>query len=177
MEHFYDKIHGWFTWPCLYRDMVAKFPSGSSFVEVGVFKGRSLSYLIVEMINANKEFSIIGIDLFVMLEISEDIVNSNLTSVKEKFNLITGNSVEVADSFKDESLDFVFIDGDHAYESIKEDILAWMPKIKNGGILAGHDYPLESIPPFSDIKRAVDEILGEKNDKKYINELCWLTVK
>lgn len=170
MEHFYDKIYGWFTWPCLYRDMVTKFPSGSSFVEVGVFKGQSLSYLIVEMINANKEFSITGIDLFVMPEISIDIVNSNLAPVKGKFNLIMGNSVEVVNNFGDESLDFVFIDANHDYESVKNDILAWMPKIKNGGILAGHDY-------FgSGVKQAVDEILGEKNDKKYINELCWLMV-
>ena len=177
MEHFHDKIYGWFTWPCLYRDMVAKFPSGSFFVEVGVFKGQSLSYLIVEMINANKEFSIIGVDLFVMPEISVDIVNSNLAPVRGKFNLITGDSEEVANSFENESLDFVFIDAEHAYENIKKDILVWMPKVKNGGILAGHDYPLDSIPPFPGVKLAVDEILGEKNDKKYINELCWLTVK
>jgi len=38
------------------------------------------------------------------------------------------------------SLDLVFIDGDHSYEAVKEDILHWLPTLRSGGVLAGHDY-------------------------------------
>ena len=168
MEHFYDNIKGWFTWPQLYKDMVAKFPSGSSFVEVGVYKGCSLSYLIVEMINANKEMSITAVDSF-----SENNqlnkFHSNLISVKDKYDTIVGNSWLSASKFDDKSLDFVFIDADHTYESAKKDILAWLPKVKAGGILAGHDYPT-----WEGVTRAVDELFKDNLNKKYVDEFCWV---
>ncbi|MBI5684050.1 MAG: class I SAM-dependent methyltransferase [Verrucomicrobia bacterium] len=41
--------------------------------------------------------------------------------------------------FPDKSLDFVFIDGNHGYSYVKQDILAWLPKIKPGGVICGHD--------------------------------------
>ncbi len=41
--------------------------------------------------------------------------------------------------FKDGSCDLVFIDGDHSYEAAKRDIEMWLPKVKPGGILCGHD--------------------------------------
>lgn len=42
--------------------------------------------------------------------------------------------------FDDESLDFVYIDANHAYESVKKDMELWFPKLKKGGLFAGHDY-------------------------------------
>ena len=49
-------------------------------------------------------------------------------------------SVSAAKQFTDRSLDFVYIDADHSYESCLADINAWHPKIRVGGILSGHDY-------------------------------------
>ena len=57
--------------------------------------------------------------------------------------------------------DLVFIDADHSYEGVKENILTWLPKVRPGGLLAGHDYEA-NIPFFEGVKRAVDEILGKK---------------
>jgi len=48
-------------------------------------------------------------------------------------------SLEAARLFRDESIDLVFIDGHHGYSHVREDILAWLPKVKRGGILCGHD--------------------------------------
>lgn len=59
--------------------------------------------------------------------------------------------------FEDGSLDLVFIDANHEYESVKSDIKLWQPKVKKGGILAGHDYAL--IPG---VTAAVDELIGVK---------------
>jgi hypothetical protein len=49
-------------------------------------------------------------------------------------------SVEAADRFDEGSLDFVYIDADHSYKACYEDLCAWYPKVKKGGIIAGDDY-------------------------------------
>ena len=48
-------------------------------------------------------------------------------------------SLEAANLIKDKSLDICFIDADHRYAAVKADILAYAPKVKDGGILSGHD--------------------------------------
>jgi predicted O-methyltransferase YrrM len=60
-----------------------------------------------------------------------------------------------------EQFDLVFIDANHEYMHVKQDILSWLPKVRPGGILAGHDYDPQ-IPMFSGVKQAVDEIFGNK---------------
>jgi len=49
-------------------------------------------------------------------------------------------SVEAARKFTDNSLDFVYIDGNHTLPFVIQDLVAWYPKIKPGGIISGHDY-------------------------------------
>jgi hypothetical protein len=74
-----------------------------------------------------------------------------------KYQTIKSGSAAAAVNFADQSVDFVFIDADHVYDRVKEDILAWLPKVKPGGIIAGHDYN----PPH-EVKQAVDEIFGSR---------------
>jgi len=50
-----------------------------------------------------------------------------------------GSSRDWAPKFDDGYFDLIFIDADHRYAGVKDDILLWMPKVKPGGILAGHD--------------------------------------
>jgi len=69
--------------------------------------------------------------------------------------LIVDDSVAAAAKIADASLDFIFIDGDHSYEGVQRDLLAWMPKVKPGGWLMGHDYGNK---PDGGVKRAVDEL-------------------
>lgn len=51
-----------------------------------------------------------------------------------------GMSVDMAKEIPDNSLDFCYIDGDHSLEGIFYDVRAFIPKVKIGGIIAGHDY-------------------------------------
>jgi predicted O-methyltransferase YrrM len=70
-------------------------------------------------------------------------------------NIIRGHSQDVVSKYQDETIDFCFIDGSHEYEDVKKDIMAYLPKVKKGGILAGHDY--DAI--WNGVIQAVDEIL------------------
>jgi hypothetical protein len=54
--------------------------------------------------------------------------------------MIRCNSAKAISLFPDKSLDFVYIDANHAYDYVVEDIKLWYPKVKNGGYLLGHDY-------------------------------------
>jgi len=58
----------------------------------------------------------------------------------DRFTIIQGWSIEVAKTIPDESLDFVFIDANHAFEFVVADIAAWAPKVRKGGIIYGHDF-------------------------------------
>lgn len=74
----------------------------------------------------------------------------------ERAIVLAKPSVEAAAAVPDGSLDFVFIDADHSYEGCSADIAAWLPKLKQGGVLSGHDYDNTDFPKFG-VKRAVDE--------------------
>ena len=54
--------------------------------------------------------------------------------------LLKGESKDIANKIENDSLDFVYIDADHHYENVLEDINAWFGKVRNGGIISGHDY-------------------------------------
>jgi predicted O-methyltransferase YrrM len=157
---------GFFTWPTFYRDMVYSFPDGSHFIEIGCLEGQSLLYLIKEKMKAGKELKITAIDHF--RGQSDGLLYSfhnNLASYKEEFNLMIMDSAEAADYF--DKVDFVFIDAAHDYESVKRDIIAWLPKTT--GVIAGHDYPA-----YNGVVTAVEEIFGGRVNKDYEFEGCWM---
>ena len=177
MEHFNENIIGWFTWPRLYKDMAETLSDGATVVEVGTYEGKSFAYLMCEMVNTGKRFKITGVDSFTFMgengkPILENFIE-HMKPVEGMYDTIISQSWDAARLFKDESIDFVFLDADHVYESIKRDIQAWLPKVKKGGVIAGHDY----CDVHPGVIQAVDEIFGKKVDKGYIDELCWLIQK
>lgn len=64
----------------------------------------------------------------------------NLLDGYSNYEFIESTSLEAVKRFEDNSLDFVYIDGDHCYEQVVADIAAWLPKIRAGGIISGDDY-------------------------------------
>jgi hypothetical protein len=64
----------------------------------------------------------------------------NTSEFSERAHMIRCRGNIARDLFENESLDFVYIDANHTYESVSDDILTWYPKVRSGGILAGHDY-------------------------------------
>ena len=75
--------------------------------------------------------------------------DQNERMVRERFapeikagcvNVIKASSLEAAKQFQPGQLDWIFLDADHTYERVLEDLIAWHEKIKQGGVLMGHDY-------------------------------------
>lgn len=159
MEHFYENIgENWFTYAPFYEKMVQVFESGSHFVEVGCWKGRSASHMAVEIINSNKnikfdcvdtwkgsEEHVYANDPFILEDKLYDEFLKNIEPVKHIINPIRLSSIEASKLYADDSLDFVFIDASHIYEDVKDDIIHWLPKVKKGGIIAGHDIDAKSV--------------------------------
>ena len=79
---------------------------------------------------------------------------------------IRETSAEAVDRFTDYYFDFVYIDANHKYEFIREDLFLWYPKCVHGGIFAGHDYLNGEIASGSyGVKQAVDEFATHHNLK------------
>lgn len=78
---------------------------------------------------------------------------------KDRLTVYNMQSLEGCKRVQDGELDFVFIDGDHRYEAAKEDLNAWWPKLRSGGILFGDDY--RNAKRFGVIQ-AVDEFVAER---------------
>lgn len=93
--------------------------------------------------------------------VSQDKLDGFLEETKLRVptaTIIRKFSLDAAKDFADNSLDFVYLDANHSYEHIKADIQAWLPKVKTGGILAGHDYVNRKNVNFG-VKQAVQELL------------------
>ena len=58
----------------------------------------------------------------------------------ERAELLVMTTDEAAALVPDRSLDFVFIDADHSFKSVQSDIRHWLPKVRRGGRIMGHDY-------------------------------------
>jgi predicted O-methyltransferase YrrM len=102
-----------------------------------------------------------------------DAMNNFLNMASDYDNIvpIKGFSYEVTDQFADESLDFVYVDGHHSYRACLEDVKMWLPKVKVGGTIAGHDYHL------SEINRVVKMITKVIPERKRYKDESWAFVK
>lgn len=113
--------------------------------EIGVYRGAYSETLLKAIPN----LKLSGIDLWELYPGYRDYKKDDITNAyQEAFErtkgyncqLIKGWSNEVVKQFADESLDFVYIDGNHNYEHTVEDIALWSKKVKKGGIVYGHDF-------------------------------------
>jgi hypothetical protein len=190
LEHVYNQPNfgeNWFTYPNLYSRFVQEIPDGSKIVEVGCWKGKSIAYLAVEIINSGKKIKVDAVDTWLGSGNKEyyhgnthddtnalyELFLSNILLVDPEKNIITPirkASTDAVVTYADESLDVVFIDACHTYECVKEDIAAWFPKVKKGGYIAGHDYLWSHEDA---VRRAVNESLPTVDQ----TEGCWVYKK
>ena len=162
MKHFYGSIKGNMTFPQYYQWLVEQMPVDrySCGIEIGVQFGASAACLGVEIINSGKDVALDLIDICPRSNFMDNL--QPIISVIR--NIYDGHdSIEAAKLYEDGSLDFVFIDTTHGYEPTKKEIEVWLPKMKKGAIMSGHDfnpkyYPglcqavIESFPEFNVIR-------------------------
>ena len=77
--------------------------------------------------------------------VSQDKLNAFHEAARKRLHpygaeVIRGWSVDVAEQIENETLDFVYIDANHDFANVVKDIAAWSPKVRKGGIVAGHDF-------------------------------------
>lgn len=89
----------------------------------------------------------------------------------DRFTFIKGFSADVSDHIP--KVDFIFIDANHEYEFVKNDIELYWPKIKPGGFLCGHDYS----GGHPGVTKAVDEFFGNLGLPVEHHQYCWLVHK
>lgn len=138
-----------------------------AMAEIGVGRGSSSADLLRRFAN----LTMILIDDYQQyMRFSADrqrehlkITLANTETYRDRRKFLIMDSVRAAELVPDESLHLVFIDGDHSYEAVRDDLAAWWPKLKlqwyDGddnacrSIICGHDYSAE----FPGVKQAVDE--------------------
>ena len=102
-------------------------------VEIGTLHGGSAVML------SDSKAKVYTIDVNPRLEVEGD------------FELIKGDSIEIAKTWK-RPIDLLFIDGNHTYEGVRDDIASWLPFVRDGGVVIFHDYG-----SWAGVTEAVDE--------------------
>lgn len=127
--------------------------------ELGVMKGVTF----LELLRDNPRLILVGVDSWqAMPEKDKDPggrsysavdFDATYTTLKAKVapygaraRLLRMKTVYAASLFGDKAFDFVFIDADHTYEGARDDIEAWLPKVRPGGWLMGHDFNKKDFP-------------------------------
>lgn len=139
--------------------------------EVGVFAGQFSEFLIEK-----KPSFLYLVDFFenecasgdqdglIPMKVDLSLAYNHLLFKYRNFKnikIIQQNSVEFLSSIPDDHLDFVYLDASHDYEGVKKELILSQKKVKNNGLIMGHDYSINSEKCFIEyqfgVKKAVDE--------------------
>jgi beta-1,4-mannosyl-glycoprotein beta-1,4-N-acetylglucosaminyltransferase len=159
INHYYENVEGWFTpydAQC-YKKVIEEYTNRREklhFVQVGSYRGRSASFLAVEIANSKLDVKFDCVDKWVE-DVDYNTFINNMQPVEKYYDAIRLPSLEACTLYTDNSLDMVFIDALHDYKSVKADLIHWYAKVKPGGIIAGHDFV------YPDVNKAVQEVIGD----------------
>lgn len=149
-------------------------PANPVCAEIGVYRG-DFSKMILEELEP-KGLLLVDVwsesddkydcELKVRYSNNDDykFVLSRFRNTKAVYSIGIGrmSSEHAVNHFKEYLLDFIYIDADHRYESVKQDLEMWYKLLSENGCIGGHDYGNEV---FTGVKKAVDEFCEESNLK------------
>jgi len=158
------------------RQLTNFIPQDAVFAEIGCYAGLSSEIFM----QSNRVSTLYCIDAWTSgYDERDGASRSDMAEVEEAFDKrmrghniikIKAWSYDAVNQFEDESLDGIYIDGNHGYEAVKKDIELFLPKIKKTGIICGHDY---NSPGWGkEVNRAVNEVLGIPD--LTFNDYSWL---
>lgn len=174
--------HCWFGYMDFYKRQVEAHPAWLLFVELGAWKGHSTSYLArlvkdragaevvaVDLWEATTDPAIVGHAAAGDLPYLREIFHANLelAGVLDWVRAVDSETADAAGPFDDRSVDFVFVDARHDYESVLADVVAWSPKIRPGGVMAGHDASLGSV------QKAIHDHFGADRIQRDVMQDVW----
>jgi len=159
----FDDIDGWMGDEIhqLFDFVFPQLDDNSIIVNVGTYKGKSLSLMLDYVEKSNKNIKIYSVDDWSDVlygDKGQDIKSiflKNLDDDIDKINLLEMDTCDASKLFNDNSLDFVFLDTKHTFQHVYDETNCWLPKIKTNGIISGHDYH------WGDVKNAVDTLLSD----------------
>ncbi len=169
MNHFYQNIKGWASEEeqgLLLKTILPLLPKDKlTIAEIGVFRGRGTALWNVELINLGIEYKYYAIDNFLGFaeweksgdDFYTETIN-NLNQIIDNISLIKNNSVPESKNYADKSFDIIYIDAEHGEEDVKNDISAWLPKIKLGGIICGDDYTESWVGVINAVSSKFDKV-------------------
>lgn len=145
-----------FDFERFYLGVAHVMPDNPVLAEVGVADGASAVYLAEMMLNLGKKprlYMIDSLDYGGVDQLNAIISHIQAAKLGDFITLIPEDSLNASCRFPDVHFDFVFIDASHRIEFTKADIRLWWRKVKEGCLLAGHDYNEEE---GNEVKQAVD---------------------
>ena len=165
-------VAGYFNYNGYYDHVAAKLPSNGIAVEVGCLYGRSAIYLSQALKKHGKRTALFAVDFGLGVgqrHVDYGYVGTLFANVREcgasdNIGILATESTFASKAFADNSLDFVFLDAAHDYQSVKADLQCWYPKIKIGGTIAGHDWAHRDYPG---VTKAVLEFFN-RTEKSYL---------
>lgn len=157
MREYWKDIPGnMFDFENFYRKVAESLPNNCTIAEVGVADGKSALALAYFLNKLGKKFTLYMIDSldYGGKDQLRTIVNNAIKAGIEGVEVYPYSSLEAAAKFPNDHFDFIFLDSSHLYKETKEEIREWYPKIKEDGILSGHDYF-----GHEEVNRAVNEVI------------------
>lgn len=142
----------------LLSELAQMLPSNAIVVEIGSYLGASTCFLAFGL--SLKNGVVYAVDTWTNIGMSEGTRDtyqeflSNTASMQRWIRPLRGYSETIAKDFS-EKIDLLFIDGDHSYEGVSTDLRVWLPKMKNAGIIAFHDYSWAE-----GVRRVVEEFVA-----------------
>lgn len=171
------------------RDLLIKYIStelnlNANYLELGVYKGDYSSKILkysnckqLYLVDIWKQLQNYDSSLNVENSLQEKIYQSvkNKYSANSRVKILRELSIDASLMFDDNFFDFIYIDANHSYDAVKSDMLQWYPKLKSGGVLAGHDYVEDGIYPNNifGVKSAVNEFVELYNLQLHITTEDW----
>lgn len=130
------------------RNLLPKYFKSIGFktgAEVGVYKAEFTEKFCQEglkMFAIDPWMSFDGQGRTQKIQERQNFLYSHAKRQLDKYDcqVIRSSSMDALKYFKDEELDFVYIDGNHDFKHVAEDIFEWSKKVKKGGVVSGHDY-------------------------------------
>lgn len=137
----------------IFDKIIENAEEGIVIVEIGVFVGGTVCYFHDKLkAKGLSKYTIVGIDNFKFANIHHNdnvqytgnvqpymAYSNNIRKAGASPVTIIGDSIKISSLFKDNTIDFLYIDGDHSDYCIKE-LECWLPKLKTDSVIAGHDY-------------------------------------